>query len=187
MEAVTAQEIQGHSWKQVYELSRSSILTPLEAPSHNVCHAFMTKKDSENASFPNITHTESETGFSPFWSTVERWKHAAPLCLEGSLSEAPANGSANFSDSIIARYLLQLHFDDLGDNTKSKETVIFILTFPQNASFPDKAIALWIWKAYLKALLKCSALVFNQKRWNGSNPYTTMAQHTLGCARRFPF
>lgn len=37
--------------------------------------------------------------------------------------------------------------------------------------FPDKAIVLQIWKARLKALLKCSMFVFNQKRWSSSNPY----------------
>lgn len=149
------------------------------------------EEDSENALLPNIsqshTHTQWNVVFSPFWSMVERWEHAAPPCLEGYLSKAPTNGSTNFSDSVIAHYLLQLHFDDLGDNTKRKETVIFVLTFPQNASFPDKAIVLWIWKACLKALLKCSVLVFNQKRWSGSNPYTTMAWRFLGCARCFPF
>lgn len=90
----------------------------------------------------SLTHTQQNAVFSPFRSRIERRERAAPAWLEGYLSKAPANGSTNFSDSVIAHYLLHLHLDDLGDNTKSKETVIFILTFPQNASFPDKAILL---------------------------------------------
>lgn len=105
----------------------------------------MAEEDTENTPLPSLrqSHTHRvKRSFQPIFEAQQRWEQAALPFLEGSLSKAPADGSTRFSDSTIVHYLLQFHSDDLGDNAKSRETVIFILTFPQKAAVPGKALVL---------------------------------------------
>lgn len=109
----------------------------------NICHAPMAEENKEKASLLRLRQCHTvKCSFQPIFEAQQRWEQAALPFLEGSLSKAPTNSSTHFTDSIIVHYLLQFHSDNLGDNTKSRETVIFILTFPQKAAFPGKALVL---------------------------------------------
>lgn len=111
----------------------------------NIRHTSLAEEDKENTPLLRLreclTH-RVKCSFQPSCGAQQRWEQAALPFLEGSLSKAPANSSTHFSDSIIVHYLLQFHSDGLGDNTESRETVIFILTFPKKAAFPGKALVL---------------------------------------------
>lgn len=88
------------------------------------CHShFITKENSGNTSLSNTSQslTCTEMQFSAHFEAQQKddedWS-TRPLCAWKDFSQKLLYGSTNSSDSVIAHYLLQPHFDDLGDNIK---------------------------------------------------------------------